>query len=206
MIVLGGILFWAITAADALIVISYCRKEAEGLLGATVWLCLLLVIFWIFGNFNPFVIIYDYVVANSIHTVCWVLGYLVTGVVWSLYRWLRLCRLSKKEYNHRKKEWLRAKGVNDTEIPERLLEEWRGNIRRSREYNYGGVIPKAMDHKRRITTWMAYWPFSISIFFFEDFLIGLFNRIYGCFTKIFQKIADSTFKDVKDELGQVDED
>lgn len=54
----------------------------------------------------------------------------------------------------------------------------------------------ASDHKERITTWMAFWPFSALGTLLDDLLFRVWEALYGFCSGLFQRVSDAVFADV----------
>lgn len=52
------------------------------------------------------------------------------------------------------------------------------------------------DYKGRITTWMAFWPFSLVWTLVDDLVIRLWENLYEMLTGTFRRIFESVFRDV----------
>lgn len=66
-----------------------------------------------------------------------------------------------------------------------------------RDDNTLDVSMSAGDHKHRIMNWMALWPFSMLGSLIDDLLIRLWNRLYNLFIRVYQRMSDSVFGDLR---------
>jgi hypothetical protein len=97
-------------------------------------------------------------------------GYLVIGTLWSFYKWYRVAREYVKGYNEQA----------------------------DKGFSYSGVSkPRASESIERISAWIVYWPSSVIIFFFEDFLANLVEGIVNKFQGIYKRIENHVYLDLK---------
>jgi hypothetical protein len=52
------------------------------------------------------------------------------------------------------------------------------------------------EYKGKITTWMAFWPFSSVWTLIDDLVIRLWENLYKMLTGTFRRISESVFRDV----------
>lgn len=130
-------------------------------------------------------------------TLAYVLGYILIGVVWAVFKWylhLRKSRQSIMEYLEKYADNQSFKSYNDfkdraTAIQKADLADklkWRS------EYN-----PKVSSHKSSIMFWMSYWPFSFLGAILTDFVRNLYNHIYIQIAGFLQRMSDKMFADIQ---------
>ncbi len=114
-------------------------------------------------------------------------GYIGIGIVWSFVRWVlhlrrfrSLFRSLKAEYERHPKtdpnepfipsNWTWKQVWEAANLPDRYIVDLRG-LR----------IPRASNHKARITAWVSYWPYSMVGYFgnlfFHDIIIAIFDSL-----------------------------
>jgi hypothetical protein len=155
----------------------------------------------------------------------WSLGYvwsyILLGVAWAFTHWIIFCRDDRADYEELKAEWLEEQGVKGTKVPDELKEQWLAycyGLRRgwvidspTTEYPQSGnpktvhhyilqVQQKAKNHKFRIMTWMAYWPFSVTWWALRDLLRKIWERLYRMMGGTLDKISAWIYKGVDDDF------
>jgi hypothetical protein len=63
-------------------------------------------------------------------------------------------------------------------------------------------VPQVGEHKSRIITWMAYWPFSMIWTLINDPIKRAFREIYNHISNFMQSISNRVFKSLVDEKEQ----
>ncbi len=150
-----------------------------------------------------------------------VLAYFLIGMLWSMFRWSQFaveCRvlfdekvatfiqLKKKNLNltqnktamnfreppkepfseEVKKRILAS--LNEGKIPDELLEEWRNSFAWSQSYP-----PSPVDNKRKITTWISFWPWSLIWYIIRDLFRELVDAIYKRLSGLYWSISRRQF-------------
>jgi len=54
---------------------------------------------------------------------------------------------------------------------------------------------RASKHIERIATWIILWPFSMIVYFFDDFLMDIGRWIYNRLGKVYARITDAALPD-----------
>jgi len=209
--VVGTFWFWALIVAEVFWVFGFIKAERGG--PAAGGLVVLALVLWLFGDFNVFA----YIWAHPWEFAGGVGVYLGVGVVWSLAKWRMICgEIRDKFYDVRDRFMIKHK-VTET-IPAELSDKWltelqntdwttgteEGWRRRTSINEVADIIPLARNHKDYITFWMGYWPISMFWFFLHDMIEKLFQRIYDFFAGMFQRIANSVFANIPDEVRKDD--
>ena len=57
------------------------------------------------------------------------------------------------------------------------------------ESTYLPSTAKPSENKDRISSWVALWPLSTFLFFFDDLLVRFFHAIYDLFGGMFERIT-----------------
>lgn len=203
---LGSLGFWILLSVVCILLIAAVEYERPG--WATLSLIATFSALAYFGDFN----ILTFAKENPlIATGCFV-GYFVAGALWALGKWWFFLRARRENYNDTKAEFLRQHGITGQQIPDNLLKEWqeqtnwfidnhhRRPTRYAKAQDTTSVAPRARDHKSRILTWMAYWPWSMFWTMINDFVKRVFKTIYEEIQVLFQKISDKVFAGVEDDF------
>jgi hypothetical protein len=152
--------------------------------------------------------IIDTVANNRIKFLIGILGYLVIGFIWSTIKWWLFVNKGALDYKKKRlsflercaqKEQLRGQHDNilsglslDTEVPERLMEDWR------REIGFGFKFPKVSNNKDKIFIWVIYWPISFIWSLLNDFIKKTIDIIIIKIRFVYDRITKSAFNNVKE--------
>jgi hypothetical protein len=199
--VFGTFWFWALVAAE--IILLFVLVENETGVGATVSLLVFAALLQFCGNVD----IIGFVRTNPLTIVAGLIAYFILGTVWGIIKWRLFCQDSLDEYEEAKAEFLRGLGLpSGTKIiPDEHKTAWANRLQNARKYvngNYVSLadIPQAKDHKSRILRWMSFWCVSIIWSFMHDFVTRIFNSIYRSIAEFLQRMADSMFANVREDL------
>jgi hypothetical protein len=135
---------------------------------------------------------------TSWYTVAYyTVGYIVAGIVWSVVKWVRFLRKAKDiyiEYAIEYDDYLnyvngpRAQGtyMSAPTLPGYFNKPGTstGNV----PYTVDESRPLAKYNKRRIISWMIYWPSSILWFVLHDFVTYIFDCMRGVYDSIAKKV------------------
>lgn len=199
----GTFWFWLLVLAE--LGVLFACTAAEGFrrrgLAATASLITFLAVLQFLGGIP----VWQYIVANPVTVVVWVLLYLLGGVGWVFPRWWLFVKDHRRKYDELKQQFLDSKGAQVL-TPE-LLEEWAKYFESKR--GYGGYYdeenhriefkPRPRDHQSRIITWMCMWPLNLLWTLLNDPVVRFFRHIYYEIAGLLQKISDNAFKDVEGE-------
>jgi len=202
--VLGGIWFYLLSVVTVLIVVSLLIEDK--FFWSAFWVGGFIAVLHAFGDAHFF----QHIVDNPAWALAYIFGYLAIGAGWSFFKWWMMLRCVRKRYDELRVKFVKDKKLEDNVIPADLKDEWRKHVVSHRchkmRYGYGDIqndnpaIPPLSQNKTKITGWMVYWPISIVLFFFEDFLSKLFDAIYDMFSNVYQRISDSVFKGTGDDF------
>jgi hypothetical protein len=132
-------------------------------------------------NHFDFVPILTWIYNNQGLTLLSVVGYIFSGIVWSLFKWyikvLDLAKVARDILEHPENY------VRDSDFEFKFTYT-------TKEKNYP---VRASDHKHDIMLWMIWWWISIPITVFGDFFVRMWNKIYDMTSKLYQKISDHIF-------------
>ena len=102
---------------------------------------------------------------------------------------------------------MEEKGIQGNKIPDNLKEEWlkycaddADGSRKPKTHYILQVQQKAKNHKGRIMTWMAYWPFSLTWWLLRDLLRKLWERLYRMIGGTLDKLSAWIYKGVDDDF------
>ncbi len=184
---LGTLGFWIFAGIVFLLLIAAVEYEKPGL--ATLSLIVTGFALWLFGNVNVFALAAE----NPLLALGLGAGYFAVGALWSLAKWWFYVRRQLRKYNEVKAEFLKNNGESEKgPVPDRLKADW--NARRPSYARY--AKPQVRENKGRILTWMIYWPWSLVWTILNDPVKRLFKNIFNAMKALFQKVADSAYKDV----------
>ena len=130
----------------------------------------------------------------------WFGAYVLLGIPWAFSKWWMFALRART----RLKEWMVAHpapvddGKFTADEMERKVAMYRSGVPRPVVYNpkTGKFSLDASEHKGRITTWLALWPFSIVGTILDDFLVRLWENLYEALSTSFQRVSDSVFSDI----------
>lgn len=174
-----------------------------------------LVLLFLFSSFNPF----SWIAENFSNLWIYGLGYIVVGLVWSFFHWLRFVQKRadflgeflddfRKRYNlssdwlpkENPKETRGCSSSDDSRFWEQLSRDWSETFR-DRDCGWHGsgktfesVIPQAINNKDNLVSWMSLWPFDMTWMLLSDFMIEVWNWLFSRFRLAYQKIANRAFR------------
>lgn len=199
MFLFGSIGFWLLTAAAMLLLILLVEFEKSG------WAFLTLVgtggLLLLGGNVG----ILPWIVANPFLMVAFLIGYVLIGAGWSLFKWFLFVTDRKEKFieeksRRRGETLLRLKShLNREPSKEEVNAEILASIKNNHRKMFGMPVPS--EHKSRIMHWMAYWPWSVINSLIFDFIRRFFKHVYNALADVFRKISEYVYKDIKAEIG-----
>lgn len=173
----SGWLFWIVVFA--ILVAETAATESDDLFASTAILLTGAVIITLFSDADPF----GFVRANPVLTTLAVPVYFIAGAFWALWKWHRVIAASVEAFTKNKaalvKEHQENKAWNDSPFEE--------YVRR-----FKGYPPSAADSKERITTWIAFWPFSL-FWALMKFPREIATYIYRRIVTVFERMSESAF-------------
>ena len=172
LLVLGTVGFWiTLTLATIFIFISLESDEWGGT-GATSTVIVLVVLFWFFGGKDIFIDTGNFLIENTGVFFLFFISYIIIGLIWSFVKWYFYLLNTKEKIQKSLKN-------NDFSIPK---------------------IPEVKNNKGRIISWITYWPFSSLWTIINDPIKRAINFMYSKFEKLYQKMSDNMFSDIKEEI------
>lgn len=200
----GTIWFWALLVVHTFVILALIEHEKAG--WATITMIATFAVLHFFGDFN----VVSAAIHNPLTALAVVAGYFAAGTAWAVAKWWFYVGRCREQYDELKARFLERKGVAGPAIPDALKKEWKEHL--SQDYEFGrrvgrrfssdSVIPKAGEHKGRITTWMCYWPWSMVWTLLSDWVKRLWNQIYLQIKGLLQSIANRQFRGVEDDLAE----
>lgn len=208
-IVLGGILFWIITALLLAGVFTSIYQDNGS--WATGSLVFYFVIMLVFGQFNMI----GFISANPIILLIVLASYFIAGIFWTFMKWRFYVSDERRKFDDHKEEWLENQGISDGKITDDLKARWTDEARNyacncsespinntfKNELKTGTQIvnsikPRVRRNKSKIIFWLTYWPFSLVYALLYDATVAAWNYIYHGIGKRLQKISDNKFQDI----------
>jgi hypothetical protein len=181
LIAVGGILFWLLTAA-AIILILWAVSDDDSVFKPLLFMAAYIAIVHFFGNAAWATL----ALANPGTVAIYIGIYFGVGILWSLFKWVFFVRGKSLEYSEAKKRFLTRKNVEDlTVVPEELRQNWKETVD-----SHLLEQPTAARNKRKIISWMAYWPFSIVWTIIRD----PWEYIYDALASLFNAISKSIYR------------
>lgn len=160
------------------------------------WATLTLIVTGVAVQFLHVADIWGFMVHHTVDALLYVLAYLAVGVVWSFIKWFSFLMGFRDKFREVRDGWYERTGLK---VGDSLTEEQQkslDDVFRFESYNGNPVLykPKAAKNKRRITAWMAYWPFSVVGTVINDPIRRLFRFLFNQFKALYQRIADHVFR------------
>lgn len=161
----------------------------------------------------------DFVKDHTVEALVGTGGYVVIGVVWSFVKWFSFLMGFRDTYREEKEKFFEFKKMptnsnldaaleeeflkglsNEGRYNGRYLEDEKGNKIASAPRWYSdvntyksnslNVKPRAAKNKARITSWGAFWPFSMVGTIINDPIRRLWNFLWGQLKALYQRMAD----------------
>lgn len=217
-IVLGGILFWIITALLLAGVFTSIYQDKGS--WATGSLVFYFIVMLLFGQFNMI----GFISANPIILLIVLASYFIAGVFWTFMKWKFYVSDERRKFDDHKEEWLENQGISDGKITDGLKASWTEEAKRYacncsespvnstfiHELKTGTQIvnsikPRVRRNKSKIIFWLTYWPFSLVYALLYDATVAAWNYIYHGIGKRLQKISDNKFQDIDADFDMSNE-
>lgn len=158
---------------------------------------------------------------NTVEALIGTGGYVLVGVAWSFVKWFSFLMGFRDAYREQKENFfafkkLPANSVLTPELEKEFLVglggyqkplyiksadgkevidivlKWDSNINTYKN-NDLNAKPKAANNKARITSWGAFWPFSMVGTIINDPIRRLWNFLWGQLKALYQKMSDKLF-------------
>ncbi|MFA5124272.1 MAG: hypothetical protein WC473_00380 [Patescibacteria group bacterium] len=185
--VFGGLGFWIYCSVWLVILICYCTDDEWRT--PIILIAVGLVIMWLVGAFNPFMMLFKYAYANPWVIVGIIVGYIVIGLVYASIK-LKLLSISLAEKYGKHLEWfLNHKNIKGAQIPDDLLREWDNSCD---TYSVDNK-PSLEKYKEKLLFWWVWWPLSMPHTILREFVVRLYENLYNFCKGYFERILLSSF-------------
>lgn len=145
-------------------------------------------------HFAGFVNLVDVIAQNWLQAIYMAVGYVVVGTAWSFVKWTLYILKQKGEYIKEREDFLHThRGSGNEADLAKAKQKWRD------KYMGRPSAPQVKDHKREISLWFFYWPFSMVNTVIRDFTKKVFNLVYNTVKGLFQGISDRLYADIEKE-------
>ena len=182
----GGLYFTVLVFVSAGLLIWAVESTALG--WATILLTAVLVALHFFSDVDPLM----YALKNPLVALACFGAYFVVGAVWSIVKWYFHVLGYRDRYEEYRARWLKDHGAEDFSNPALLAD-----FKKSKSF----YMPEASNNKKRIFTWIAYWPFSALWTVVNDPLKRLVYWIYARLGVLFNKITKTMFGKYENEFN-----
>lgn len=183
----GSTGFWVLIVIASCFLIGMVEWEKPG--WATTSLIVTLLLLGSFGNFN----VIAFARENPTFALACGVGYFVVGTLWAFGKWWFYLQNVKARYEEERSVFLKENNIGTRHIPDELLKTWK-------DKSSYFAPPRARNNKVRILVWMMHWPWSCVWTIINDPVKKAFKAIFEKVQARFQKMADDTFADVKDDF------
>ncbi len=186
----GGVIFWILTAIFALVIASEVQSDRIG--PATITLFAYLAALVAFSTLGTTAGVW--LLKHPIYILYGTGAYIVGAVIWTPIKWRAffLPALFEK-YNDLRAKYLASKKLTDL-VGEDDAETaaLRADFLMYAKNSMGDINQLRMvrRNKANITTWIAYWPFSLVGTFIGDFLTRIAYNIYRALASSLQRMSD----------------
>jgi hypothetical protein len=187
----GGVAFWLLMLSAFCVIWAAMRRD-DGMM-ATIDLCVLSFVLWLFGNINVFAWLYH----HSHLVLIGIVIYLVGGIIYLWPKWAIFCSRLKERLRDIQSEWLTRKCYSASSLSKLEYEEWLSTFERkdfAREVSGDpqDVRPDPSQYKSEIITWMMYWPFIVTLF--DDVVKRFWHWVFYALQGRLKAIASRMFK------------
>lgn len=141
---------------------------------------------------------------NPLLLVEFVGGYLLCGLIWAFIQWALFVKDRSDAYDEAKTDFLQARKVSGTRIPDELLKQWQDYV--GGHYFKSLSKPIAREHKSRILTWMYLWMQSLVWWLIGNFAKKAFQTVLRFTQTLFQQISDAIWKSRDDDFREAPKD
>jgi hypothetical protein len=171
------------------IAITYLIESNEANGWAALFICVVIgAVLYFFGAKDFIVKMWDYVAANPMLIIGFILGYFVIGTLWSLTKWYFFLKRRQKKSNWPTK---------------RVEEKMSKDSFQPVPYKIVSMPLRAQDHRSTIMMWMTWWPFSALWTIVDDpvrkAFSWIFDHIEATFDRVAQRVFDGTEKKNENE-------
>ncbi len=190
-----GLVFWLIILAEFVGLVFFVRLKRGWMATASIVATILLL------QFVTGVPIIQGMWEHPLWTLAGVVGYVLVGIFWFLFKWDRFTKVQNRLYREVWLPWLESKNLTESdfnEAPVDVKAEW-WEFFQSNNWSDDHEMriefrPKVWAHKADFTFWMSLWPWSMIETFLADFLVELWLMIYHRFSGLLTRIRDRNWR------------
>lgn len=194
-------ILWGTLIGLVLVIAILLENEKEGWATTIVSISLALA-FWL--NKDS---IMSFVSQNPSQLIGFVLSYILVGVVWSFIKWQLYVRKAFKPLKELKAEFIaKHKVLNEATLPKlnaminsaRILKpngyEVSASEKTPFEDTVNNITPLASKKKSVITSWISYWPISLSATLLNNPFRHFFEWLYENLSGLYDRITNANKK------------
>lgn len=192
----------ALIAVELILLLMFTEFEkwVSALLSLATFFCIV--------QFVSKVNVLGYVQTHPYHMVSFVAAYIILGIGWSVFKWRNFVLNRLEKYDEIYNEFLkdnRSRFDPSGNIPFELQRVLQRMLEGTTDKSGQTVadVPKASLNKSRIINWMAFWVFSMILYFCKDLVAELFSSIYKLMAGFLQRVADNIYSGRKIENGRI---
>ena len=200
LIVFGGVFFWILVSAFILLELIFVDLEKFSNTACV------FVFFIIATSVLMWQSTYSLVTNYWLDLLIYSVIYLVIGTCWMFVKWFKYTAKISMLYENTKENFYNQNNI-ELNLPVKQLpkdqysklSDIMKDAYRSLSYEvsyspkWEEFIPKVKDNKNKITNWILWWPFSMVISLFKDFLKDVLDFIYRKTRVVLQRIANHQF-------------
>ena len=177
--------WWWIASVLFLIVLIYSSITENGFILTINYIVYILLLQFLIG-----VPIFQSIIHNPLKVLIYTGIYLCAGTVWSIFKYYkRVSDYVKKSIEQKKTFCEKNKIENINALKGDLFHEYKTILKNIQEYK-----PAIKQSKADVSYWIAYWPISVVVYFFEDFLKNLLDNIIDMFGGVYRSIENKLYK------------
>jgi len=184
-LIVGTIWFWLLLLVGSGVIMYFLESALEkhsdtgGGIWATVCIIGLFVAYYYLGSSTHLISLLSYIKTHPFIIIAGAIGYLLCGVVWSIFKWY----------------FFVLKKMN------KLDDELKHDSNTYRIASIDSYTPHARENKARIISWMTYWPFSGLWMLINDPIRKTFQHIYRSIENYFDAISNKMFAGLKEKYA-----
>ena len=137
-----------------------------------------------------------WILHNPLEVGLALLFYAPLGALWARFRWGAFIRKASAQIDEAFAAYKRENNLGDVETwSNDQRDAWNDRVQDiASEGNYQSLPILVREHKARILSWIAYWPFLIPWYFLHDFLQELVEAVYRRMAGYLQRVSDEAFQ------------
>lgn len=174
--VVGSFWFWVGLIAAAIIITALIEGHENGGSLSSLVCVVTLVLFWFLGAGHDLNGLVNFIIQAPAASIGIFLLYILAGAFWSVGKWYFFVVRLRDEYIERIDNYGNGK-VSQSDVDKHR--------------------PKPSTYKGRITSWMFYWPFSITWTLLNEPVRKIYLTLFNWFEESFEKISDKVFSSEK---------